>query len=78
MKKCIIILLIFIAFFYTIRSISCPTCVGLPKNGERPFFEHGKVEYKSNNPQTSSSSDNDDDDTETVSTQAFLENENKR
>jgi len=45
MKRFICLLLSFLAFFYTIRSVACPTCVGLPQKGSRPFFERGTIIY---------------------------------
>ena len=48
MKKLVIAILCFLVIFYTIRSITCPTCIGLPKAGQRPFFEHNKITYAKN------------------------------
>jgi len=32
-------------FLCILKSVACPTCIGLPQKGSRPFFEKGTITY---------------------------------
>ena len=45
MKQLVLPIFGMITFFYASMVLCCPTCIGLPKKGSRPFFERRGIRY---------------------------------
>lgn len=66
MNRLIYLQLNFFIFFYTIITVTCPTCVGLPQKGSRPFFERSTITYIQHDSSTDNSNESTNDTDETT------------